>query len=73
VKTIIVENGPGSPAEVAKAFHETYEALAPEFGYRTREASAKPWAEVPVQNKALMIATVARLMESGVIQAGDAQ
>lgn len=41
---------------LARMFHENYEALAPQFGYKTREASAKPWADVPEQNKALMIA-----------------
>jgi hypothetical protein len=40
-------------ADVARAFHEAYERLAPDFGYRTREASAKPWADVPEQNRAL--------------------
>jgi hypothetical protein len=46
------------PADViARRFHETYERLAPDFDYRTREASAKPWADVPEQNKALMIRT----------------
>lgn len=47
----------GPSAElVAQLFHETYERLAPDFGYRTREASAKPWDEVPDQNKQLMVA-----------------
>lgn len=46
------------PADViARRFHETYERLAPEYGYRTREASAKPWDDVPEQNRALMIHT----------------
>lgn len=42
--------------EVARLFHETYERLAPDFGYRTRVASAVPWADVPPGNKALMVA-----------------
>ena len=42
--------------ELAQFFHETYERLAPDHGYETREASAKPWADVPEQNKGLMIA-----------------
>ena len=53
--------------DVARAFHEAYEDLAPEFGYRTREASAKPWDQVPEQNRNLMIATVQRLINNGVI------
>lgn len=47
-----------NPAEVARLFHEHYERLAPEFGYRTRDASAVPWSDVPADNKGLMIATV---------------
>jgi hypothetical protein len=47
-----------TPEEIARAFHDAYEALAPHFGYRTREASAKPWDEVPPSNRDLMIATV---------------
>ncbi len=53
--------------QIAQAFHETYERLAPDFGYETREASAKPWSEVPEQNKSLMVAVVQALLDSGVI------
>lgn len=49
--------------QLACLFHETYERLAPDHGYRTREASAKPWTEVPSQNKGLMIAVAAHLLE----------
>ena len=54
--------------EVARAFHEAYEDLAPRFGYRTREASAKPWDEVPKQNRDLMTATVRRLADDGLVE-----
>lgn len=47
---------------VARLFHETYERLAPDFGYRTREASAKPWDEVPEANRNLMVATVSEVL-----------
>ena len=47
--------------ELAKKFHETYERLAPDFGYKTREASAVPWKDVPEANKSLMIAVCAEL------------
>jgi hypothetical protein len=33
---------------LARLFHETYERLAPEFGYETRKASAVPWEEVGI-------------------------
>ena len=48
--------------QLAKAFHESYERQAPNFGYKTREASAKPWSDVPDQNKALMIAVCAEIL-----------
>jgi hypothetical protein len=55
------------PEEIAREFHEAYERLAPDFGYKTREASAKPWAEVPEQNKRLMIAVVRELIDREVV------
>ena len=48
--------------KLAQQFHETYERLAPAFGYKTREASAKPWSEVPDQNKKLMVAVCAEIL-----------
>jgi hypothetical protein len=55
-----------SPIEqIAKAFHDAYERLAPDHGYKTREASAVPWDDVPPANKALMIATVEALIVAG--------
>lgn len=48
-----------SPAEMlAVKFHALYEQLAPE----TRRESAKPWAEVPEQNRALMIAVCEHIL-----------
>jgi hypothetical protein len=43
-----------TPEKLAERFHELYEHLAPKFGYETRKASAKPWAEVPENNRKLM-------------------
>jgi hypothetical protein len=56
---------------IARAFHEAYERLAPEFSYRTREASAVPWEDVPQQNRDLMIATVGDLLARGIIANGE--
>ncbi len=56
-----------SAETIARAFHDAYETLAPDFGYKTREASAKPWEEVPENNRKLMIATVSHLLETGII------
>lgn len=55
---------------IAKAFHESYERQAPAYRYKTREASAVPWEDVPQQNKLLMVAVVADLLDKGVIQIG---
>ena len=49
--------------EVARRFHDAYESLAPSFGYKTRDASAKPWDELPANLRALMIATVERVLK----------
>jgi hypothetical protein len=54
--------------EIARAFHESYEFYAPEFGYRTREESAVPWDDVPAANRGLMIATARALLDRGVIR-----
>lgn len=53
---------------IAQCFHEEYERLAPTFGYKTRDSSAVPWADVPEDNKLLMIATVEALLQRGVIR-----
>ena len=45
-----------SAEQLAESFHEAYERLASEHGYVTRPESAVPWADVPEQNKRLMIA-----------------
>lgn len=52
---------------IAQCFHEEYERLAPHWSYETRKASAVPWAEVPENNKALMIDVVSTLIRRGVI------
>lgn len=48
--------------ELAEFFHDTYERLAPAYGYETRKESAKPWSEVPAQNKALMVAVAREVL-----------
>jgi hypothetical protein len=42
---------------LARTFHETYERLAPSFGYDTRDDSRQPWEQVPEPNRSLMVAT----------------
>jgi hypothetical protein len=53
---------PALAAALAQRFHETYERLAPYFGYRTRKESAVPWEKVPEANRRLMIAVCAELL-----------
>jgi hypothetical protein len=55
-------SAPPDPETLARYFHETYERLAPEFSYKTREASAVPWDDVPDNNKQLMIAVAERVI-----------
>ena len=43
--------------KLAELFHVTYESLAPQFGYRTRDETACPWVNVPDDNRRLMLAT----------------
>jgi hypothetical protein len=50
--------------QLAELFHTTYERLAPEHGYETRKESAKPWADVPEQNKGLMIAVAGEILQT---------
>lgn len=52
------------PEALAKRFHEAYERLAPSFGYETREASAKPWEDVPENNRRLMTAVCEEVLTS---------
>ena len=53
---------PSRSAEVAKLFHDTYESLAPAFGYETREETRQFDPTSP--NGALMIAVVRRVLRS---------
>ncbi len=52
----LTETEAWSAERAAKLFHETYERLAPCFGYETRPESAKPWPEVPDNQRRLMAA-----------------
>jgi hypothetical protein len=53
---------PSAALSLAQQFHEVYERLAPQFGYETRKASAKPWADVPENNRKLMEAVCAEIL-----------
>ena len=47
---------------LARYFHETYERLAPAYGYTTRQATAVPWEQIPELNKRLMIAVCEEIL-----------
>jgi len=49
--------------QIAKFFHDTYEKLASQHGYKTRKESAVPWSKVPNNNKSLMIAVAGKVIE----------
>lgn len=49
---------------LAKAFHETYERLSPQFGYKPEDAPAVPWGAVPEHKRNLMIAVAHQVLNS---------
>jgi|HubBroStandDraft_6_1064221.scaffolds.fasta_scaffold00417_36 hypothetical protein len=55
---------------ISARFHEVYELLAPGYGYRTREASARTWEKVPEPNRSLMIHTCEFLLHEKCIEVG---
>lgn len=52
--------------QIAEAFHNAYERLAPEHDYETR-ASRRTWQEIPENNRELMVSVVTELLENGII------
>jgi hypothetical protein len=52
-----------TPVGLARLFHDTYETLAPSFGYETRTDSRKPWDDVPEPNRMLMIAVCTEILK----------
>jgi hypothetical protein len=62
-----------SAERVARAFHDTYERLAPAYGYETRLDSRTHWALVPAENKKLMVAVAQTLIDEGVIATDEKQ
>jgi|EndMetStandDraft_4_1072995.scaffolds.fasta_scaffold71184_4 hypothetical protein len=59
--------------EVAREFHQVYERLAPDFGYKTRPESRGSWESVPDNNKKLMTAVVEELAKRRVINIPSAR
>lgn len=55
------------PEDLARLFHEAYERLAPEYGYKTREETAVSWSDVPDANKNLMIAVCKEILDTHVV------
>lgn len=66
-----VDETSNAAADIAAAFHEAYERLAPAHGYETRRESAVPWLDVSEQNRRLMIAVVDDLAARQIIRAGN--
>jgi hypothetical protein len=56
---------------LARTFHDSYERLAPSFGYDTRDDSRQPWEQVPEPNRKLMVATAeAVIAQLGLVASG---
>lgn len=56
--------------QIARAFHNEYEARAVEHGWETQKVSRVEWDKIPKSNRDLMIATVKALLDKGVILVG---
>lgn len=52
-----------TPEQLAQRFHDTYERLAPSFGYETRKESKVEWTNVPENNRQLMIAVATEVLK----------
>lgn len=48
--------------DLARFFHETYESLAPTYGWETQAASRTEWGDVPEANRNLMVATAEEVL-----------
>ena len=48
---------------LAQEFHANYERLAPALSYQTRAESAKPWSELPENNRRLMVAVCREMLQ----------
>lgn len=55
---------------IARAFHERYELLADQHGWKPQEETRAPWESLPEANRSLMIAVVRELLRDGVIAVG---
>ena len=55
---------------IAVDFHETYERLAPQFGWETQEVSRVDWKDLPDNQKRLMEAVIGDLLDRMVIRYG---
>lgn len=51
-----------TPEGLAMLFHSTYERLAPVYGYTTRRETARPWSELPAENRSLMVSVCAEVL-----------
>lgn len=55
---------------IAREFHFTYEDTAPIYAYKTRAETRTHWDDLPTNNRELMIRTVKKLLDRGIIFPG---
>jgi hypothetical protein len=53
--------------EIARAFHEEYEAAAGQHGWETQDVTRTSFDDLPEENRRTMVATVQSLLGRGVI------
>lgn len=73
--SLVVEDLPAtfiSPAgaELAEAIHGRYEELAPLYGFRHRTATGKPWDEVGVEARIVLLRTAQSILDSWLVIPG---
>ena len=54
---------------IARRFHELYEELAPLYGWETQPKSRVEWADLPSEQRGLMLETVRRVMKEFALSA----
>ena len=55
---------------LARLIHETYERLAPGYGWHSNRPTACAWPDLPPNNQALMVATAAEVLKVLEIEEG---
>lgn len=68
-------NAPTPAEQLARMFHDAYERLAPDYGWKTQTVSRKQWEELPDGLRLLMLSVceeiITALLEGKIIEYAD--